>query len=73
MNVEIYLRPLKENDAHVSRRWRNDPSIWKYTGSDPSKYGVTESVERNWIRQAITDEKSVRFAICRKDSINLLE
>lgn len=59
----LYIRPLMESDALVSWRWRNNPEIWKYTGSHPNME-VTPEVELGWIRKAILDPSTIRFAIC---------
>jgi len=60
---KVYIRPLKEFDALTSFIWRNDPEVWKYTGSKPDRV-VTEELELAWIRVALTDTTSKRFAIC---------
>jgi len=61
--MNVYIRPLDLSDASISRHWRNDPEIWKLTGSNPDKY-ITEQMERNWIVKALKDCYSIRFAIC---------
>jgi RimJ/RimL family protein N-acetyltransferase len=62
--MEIYLRPLSEKDALKSFHWRNDPDIWRYTGSRPSCL-ITQEIELEWIRHVLKKEDlSVRFAIC---------
>ena len=63
MKEEIYLRPLKIEDAAVSWRWRNDPIIWRYTGSRPDKH-ISEDMERAWAAEAIKDMSRVNYAIC---------
>ena len=65
MNEDVYLRPLTVDDAAVSWRWRNDPSIWRYTGSRPDKE-VTEEMEREWATKVIADARRINFAICGK-------
>ncbi|MGV9002165.1 MAG: GNAT family N-acetyltransferase [Candidatus Saccharimonadaceae bacterium] len=60
--MEIYIRPLEENDAKISYVWRNDPEIWKYTGSAPDKI-ITLDDELTWIRRVIKDDTCRRFAI----------
>ena len=32
---KVLIRPLEVSDALTSYKWRNDPEIWKYTGSRP--------------------------------------
>lgn len=61
----VYLRPLSVNDAAVSYKWRNDPLIWKYTGSRPSCV-VTEEMERAWAEKVGADKSRANFAICLK-------
>ena len=60
MNVSI--RPLEVSDAKVSWCWRNDPTIWKFTGSRPN-ITVTEAIETKWIKRVIKEKDSARFAI----------
>ena len=61
--IPVMLRPLQEEDAQTSYRWRNDARVWQYTGSRPDKV-VTEAMERDWIRQALARSNERRFAIC---------
>jgi RimJ/RimL family protein N-acetyltransferase len=65
--MNVYIRPLSENDALTSWKWRNDPEVWKYTSSRPDRY-ITEEIELEWIRRALKDETSKRFAICITDT-----
>lgn len=58
----VLIRPLKEEDALISYRWRNDPDVWRYTGHKPDQY-ITEGIEQEWIRKALKDYNSYRFAI----------
>lgn len=60
MNVTI--RPLRESDAFASVTWRNSPDIWTHTRSRPDREISVED-ELAWIRAAIADETSERFAI----------
>lgn len=60
--MEVYIRLLQEDDAKTSYAWRNDPEIWKYTGSRPD-HVITLDDELNWIRKAMRDESARRFAI----------
>lgn len=61
--MQVYIRPLRELDAQVSYVWRNDPEVWRYTGRQPD-CRVTQVMEVEWIRQAIREKASHRFAIC---------
>ncbi len=63
----FHLRPLEEKDALTSWRWRNDPEIWKYTGSRPD-IEITEEIELTWIRKAISDSTRINYAICLEDN-----
>lgn len=64
--MEVRIRPLEENDARTSYHWRNDPEIWKYTGSSPDKV-ITLEDELVWIRDVIQDDTGRRFAIIADD------
>jgi diamine N-acetyltransferase len=63
VKINVYLRPLQVSDAYTSWSWRNDPDIWAFTGSRPTKH-ITEEIEVEWIRSAVSDRASKRFAIC---------
>lgn len=63
---DVTIRPLKEDDALVSFEWRNDPDIWRYTGSKPDRE-ITPEIEKQWIIKAINEPKSKRFAIITDD------
>ncbi|MDO5509779.1 MAG: GNAT family N-acetyltransferase [Weeksellaceae bacterium] len=58
----LYIRPLELEDALISYEWRNDPEIWKFTGSRPNRK-ITKEIETDWISKAINDPFSRRFAI----------
>lgn len=58
----LYIRPLKEEDAKTSFKWRNDPSIWHYTKSHPN-HTITYDIEREWIIKVLKDNTCRRFAI----------
>lgn len=61
---EVYLRPLHETDATTSWKWRNNPALWRYTGSRPDRE-VTEEMERAWAKKVFVDPRRMNFAICR--------
>ncbi len=65
--MDIYIRPLKKEDALTSFRWRNNPDIWKFTGSKPDKI-ITPEIELNWIQKVLKEKDSKRFAICLKEN-----
>ena len=60
MNVRI--RPLKEQDAYTSVKWRNDPEVFKFTGNT-YKYEITIGNELEWIRKVIANTNDYRCAI----------
>lgn len=62
---DIFLRKLEREDALISRHWRNDPEVWKYTGSSPDRY-ITEEIELQWIDKVLADSTRKVFAICLK-------
>lgn len=60
--MKVKIRHLEENDAYTSVVWRNIPEIWLHTGSAPDRK-ITIKDELEWIRKAIADPTSQRFAI----------
>lgn len=60
MNVSI--RPLVEQDAYISYKWRNDPEVFKYTGNVYTEEITLES-ELAWIRRVIENTNEYRCAI----------
>lgn len=60
MNVTI--RPLQEQDAYTSVKWRNDPEVFKYTGNT-YKNEITLETELNWIRKVMVNKNEYRCAI----------
>lgn len=63
---KVLIRPLVPDDALISWAWRNDPEVWRYTGSKPNIY-ITPEIEHEWIIKAIAEENSARFAITVDD------
>lgn len=61
--MDVFIRPLEENDAYISYRWRNDPGLWKHTGSRPNRE-ITPEIEIEWIREVLQRKDEKRFAIC---------
>src|SRR5208337_661875 len=61
--MKVEIRALKEDDAEVSWRWRNDPVVWELTRSRPDRY-ITVDIEREWIRSVQARKNERRFAIC---------
>lgn len=64
---EIYLRPLRVEDASTSYKWRNDSELWTYTGNRPDRI-VTEKMEKEWAVAVIGDATRINFAICEARS-----
>ena len=60
MNVTI--RPLVEEDAYTSVKWRNDPEVFKFTGNT-YKTKITIDNELEWIRKVIANTNDYRCAI----------
>lgn len=60
--MQIKIRPLEVSDAKTSYVWRNDPDVWKYTGSRPDRI-ISVDDETKWIKKVIADDTSRRFAI----------
>ena len=60
MNVSI--RPLVEEDAYISYKWRNDPEVFKYTGNVYTEE-ITLASELAWIRRVIKNKNEFRCAI----------
>jgi RimJ/RimL family protein N-acetyltransferase/glycosyltransferase involved in cell wall biosynthesis len=60
--MNILIRPLEIEDAIISYKWRNDPEVWKFTGSRPDTE-ITEKIERDWLENTLSDQSKVRFAI----------
>jgi glycosyltransferase involved in cell wall biosynthesis/RimJ/RimL family protein N-acetyltransferase len=63
MSYNVYIRPLQSADALTSYQWRNDPKIWRFTGSRPDRY-ITPEMEREWLESVLQRENEKRFAIC---------
>jgi RimJ/RimL family protein N-acetyltransferase len=63
MTDSVYIRPLVLQDALVSWRWRNNPRLWKLTGSRPDRV-ITPEIETEWLAGVLTREDEKRFAIC---------
>jgi RimJ/RimL family protein N-acetyltransferase len=63
MSNKLYIRPLQIEDALISYQWRNDPIIWRFTGSRPDRY-ITPEMETAWLESVLDKEDEKRFAIC---------
>jgi len=71
MNYSVYLRSLKLADAKTSYQWRNNPLIWQFTRFKPTKQ-ITESMETEWLKKALSNTNEYRFAICLKSNSQYL-
>ena len=60
--MEIKIRPLVEEDAYTSVKWRNDAEVFKYTGNTYDHVITIES-ELNWIRKVMSNPNEYRCAI----------
>lgn len=65
-NNDLHIRPLKEEDAYTSVKWRNNPAIWRMTINSPNKLISIED-ELNWINKILKEKDSFRFAIIHKE------
>lgn len=63
MTDPVYIRPLEIKDALVSYSWRNNPRIWRLTGSRPTQY-ITPEIESEWLEKVLNRPDERRFAIC---------
>jgi diamine N-acetyltransferase len=71
MTYSVYLRSLKLADAKISYKWRNNPLIWQFTRFKPIKK-ITESMETEWLKKALSNTNEFRFAICLKSNSQYL-
>ena len=55
--MKVIIRPLREEDAYTSVKWRNDPEVFKYTGNIYNHVITIES-ELEWIRKVIANNKA---------------
>lgn len=60
--MQVTIRPLKEEDAYTSVKWRNDPEVFKYTGNTYN-HEITIESELAWIRKVIANPNDYRCAI----------
>jgi RimJ/RimL family protein N-acetyltransferase len=67
MNKEVFIRPLRLEDAQMSYQWRNNPKIWRHTLSKPDRH-ITVEMEAESLARILTREDEKRFAICLSDN-----
>ncbi len=60
--MEVFIRPLIEQDAYTSVKWRNDSEVFKYTGNTYD-HEITIESEISWIKRVISNTKDYRCAI----------
>lgn len=60
--MEIKIRPLEENDAYTSVKWRNIPDLWTHTTFKATRE-ITIEDELNWIKKVTNNPNDARFAI----------
>ena len=65
--MRVYIRPLTIEDADISYKWRNDPEIWKYTGTRPDRV-ISREIEREWAQKVLKNKDQYRFAIMVNDN-----
>ena len=57
--MQVTIRPLIEDDAYTSVKWRNDPEVFKYTGNTYA-HEITIESELNWIRKVMSNPNEYR-------------
>ena len=60
--MDVSLRKLERNDAYISYKWRNDPEVFKYTGT-VYDHEITLETELQWIERVIENDDEHRCAI----------
>ena len=60
--MDVFLRRLERDDAYVSYKWRNDPDVFKYTGT-VYDHEITLETELQWIESVIKNNDEYRCAI----------
>ena len=64
--MQVRIRPLQEQDAYTSVKWRNDPEVFKYTGNTYD-HEIKIDTELEWIRRVISNPNEYRCAILADD------
>ncbi len=60
--MQVRIRPLQEQDAYTSVKWRNDPEVFKFTGNTYD-HEIKIDTELEWIRRVINNPNEYRCAI----------
>jgi RimJ/RimL family protein N-acetyltransferase len=61
--MKVKIRQIRNSDASISYKWRNDPDVWKYTFNRPNIV-VTPKIERQWVESVLKTPNRKTFAIC---------
>lgn len=61
--MQVSIRPLQEQDAYTSVKWRNDPEVFKYTGNTYDHEILLET-ELEWIRKVIANNNAGKEYRC---------
>ena len=64
--MKVTIRPLMEEDAYTSVKWRNDPEVFEYTGN-AYKQEIKIENELEWIRKVMNNSTDYRCAILVDD------
>lgn len=65
----IIVRPLEAGDIESLRQWRNDPANTKFLKQIPY---ITPEMQKSWYERYLDDASELQFAICFKDSGELI-
>ena len=60
--MEVAIRPLREEDAYTSVKWRNDSEVFKFTGNT-YKNEIKIENELEWIPKVVANPNDYRCAI----------
>lgn len=61
--MQVSIRPLQEQDAYTSVKWRNDPEVFKYTGNTYDHEILLET-ELEWIHKVIANNNAGKEYRC---------
>ena len=64
--IRVYLRAFELEDYKTTLSWREDDDILK--GIVGKKYFVSSEYEKKWIHEAMLDKKSLKLAVCLKNT-----
>jgi [ribosomal protein S5]-alanine N-acetyltransferase len=69
-DFRVYLRALEPEDYKITINWRNNDEIWAMIGSP--KHFVSSEYERQWILDAIHNQKEIKLGVCLKENNELI-